>query len=113
MATPMRTPRAVTASGQDRVMMEAQNLSRLQQGQTPLYGGENPQLFDSDFSGITPKPFTAATPNPLAAGLTPRAGATPSLAHPGATPSMGRSIAGDARPTSQSVSWFPCGPTCL
>ncbi|BDA46189.1 Cell division cycle 5-like protein [Coccomyxa sp. Obi] len=94
MATPMRTPRAVTASGQDRVMMEAQNLSRLQQGQTPLYGGENPQLFDSDFSGITPKPFTAATPNPLAAGLTPRAGATPALPHPGATPSAGRAIAG-------------------
>ena len=71
---PIRTPRAVTASGQDRIMMEAQNLGRLQAGQTPLFGGENPELFDSDFSGMTPRPLTAATPNPLAAGATPRAG---------------------------------------
>ena len=56
----MRTPRAVSAGGQDRVMMEAQNLSRLQQGQTPLLGGENPQIHDSDFSGVTPKNFAAA-----------------------------------------------------
>lgn len=77
-------------------MMEAQNLSRLQQGQTPLMGGENPELFDSDFSGMAPKPFTAATPNPLAAGLTPRAGATPALPYPGATPGPGRAIAGDS-----------------
>ena len=71
-------------------MMEAQNLSRLQQGQTPLLGGENPQLHDSDFSGVTPKNFAAATPHPLAAGATPLPGATPALM--GATPS--RAIAG-------------------
>lgn len=91
-ATPMRTPRAVTANGQDRVMMEAQNLSRLQQGQTPLLGGENPQLHESDFSGVTPKNFAAATPHPLTAGATPLPGATPALT--GATP--GRAIAGTA-----------------
>ena len=73
-------------------MMEAQNLSRLQQGQTPLLGGENPQLHDSDFSGVTPKNFAAATPHPLAAGATPLPGATPALT--GATPS--RAIAGTA-----------------
>lgn len=28
----MRTPRATTASGQDRLMLEAQNLARLQAG---------------------------------------------------------------------------------
>jgi pre-mRNA-splicing factor CDC5/CEF1 len=77
-------------------MMEAQNLSRLQQGQTPLMGGENPELFDSDFSGIQPKPAVAATPNPLASAATPRAGMTPSLL-PGATPAQhGRAIAGAA-----------------
>jgi pre-mRNA-splicing factor CDC5/CEF1 len=88
----MRTPRAVSAGGQDRVMMEAQNLSRLQQGQTPLLGGENPQIHDSDFSGVTPKNFAAATPHPLAAGATPLPGATPALT--GATPA--RAIAGTA-----------------
>ena len=73
-------------------MMEAQNLSRLQQGQTPLLGGENPQLHESDFSGVTPKNFAAATPHPLAAGATPLPGATPALT--GTTPS--RAIAGAA-----------------
>jgi len=65
------------------VLQEAQNLRKLQDGQTPLLGGENPTLHGSDFSGITPKAHTlAATPNPMAA--TP--GGTPSRGG-GATPS--------------------------
>ena len=84
-------------------MMEAQNLSRLQQGQTPLLGGENPQLHDSDFSGVTPKPSTAATPHPLAAGATPAPGATPALT--GATP--GRAIAGDMLCPHAFSLWSP------
>lgn len=87
-------------------MMEAQNLSRLQQGQTPLLGGENPQLHDSDFSGVTPKNFAAATPHPLTAGATP--GATPALT--GATPS--RAIAGTALlAPCQQAQHPPCGDT--
>jgi pre-mRNA-splicing factor CDC5/CEF1 len=79
-------------------MMEAQNLSRLQQGQTPLLGGENPQIHDSDFSGVNPKNFAAATPHPLAVGATPLPGSTPALT--GATPA--RAIAG-AAPDSLST----------
>ncbi|KAK9818201.1 hypothetical protein WJX72_008746 [[Myrmecia] bisecta] len=90
LATPMRTPRLATAGGQDRIMQEAQNLARLQTGQTPLFGGENPELHPSDFSGITPRNNVAATPNALALAATP-AGAG---ALPGATPAGGRSIAG-------------------
>lgn len=82
-------------------MLEAQNLSRLQQGQTPLLGGENPQLHDSDFSGITPKSSLAATPHPLAAGATPLPGATPALT--GSTP--GRAIAGDVLCPHKPPSW--------
>ena len=84
-ATPMRTPaRTPAATGGNRVMQEAQNLLALQAGQTPLLGGENPDLHPSDFSGVTPRAAPAATPNPLAAAA----------AAVGATP--GRSIAGVA-----------------
>jgi hypothetical protein len=65
-------------NGMDRITMEAQNLARLQAGQTPLAGGDNPMLHQSDFSGVTPRPGVASTPNPLL-GMTPRAGETPSL----------------------------------
>lgn len=69
-------------------MQEAENLYKLTQGQTPLLGGDNPDLHASDFSGVTPKRKVAATPNPLATplhggiegGATPRGGgATPSV----------------------------------
>ena len=49
-------------------MAEAENLVKLQNMQTPLLGGENPDLHASDFSGITPKRNVTQTPNPL---LTP------------------------------------------
>lgn len=77
----MRTPRMVTANGLDRITTEAQNLARLQAGQTPLAGGENPELHNSDFSGVTPRQNVTSTPHPLA-GMTPRGGQTPG---PGAT----------------------------
>lgn len=103
-ATPMRTPaRTPAAAGANRVMQEAQNLLALQAGQTPLLGGENPDLHPSDFSGVTPRAAPAATPNPLAAaaaavGATPGrsvagVAATPLLA--GAVPATGsRAVAG-------------------
>lgn len=90
-ATPMRTPRMVSANGMDRITMEAQNLARLQAGQTPLAGGENPLMHESDFSGVTPRQNVAATPNPLL-GATPRPGETPRT---GAT---GRIAAGSSLP---------------
>lgn len=78
MATPMRTPRVMGANGLDHITMEAQNLARLQAGQTPLAGGANPMIHASDFSGVTPRQSVAATPNPHL-GMTPRGGETPSL----------------------------------
>jgi len=69
-----------TAPAVDRILMEAQNLARLNSMETPLMGGENPELHPSDFSGMTPRATVAATPNPLLLAATPRGAATPSLA---------------------------------
>mmetsp|Transcript_7123 Transcript_7123/g.12265 ORF Transcript_7123/g.12265 Transcript_7123/m.12265 type:complete len:828 (-) Transcript_7123:440-2923(-) len=78
--TPLRTASAATpartAPSGDRIMMEAQNLSRLQNMNTPLLGGDNPDLHPSDFSGITPRSVVPPTPNPLLALATP-GGRTP------------------------------------
>ncbi|TYH35713.1 hypothetical protein ES332_D13G211900v1 [Gossypium tomentosum] len=83
--TPLRTPQRTPAGKGDAIMMEAENLARLRESQTPLLGGENPELHPSDFSGVTPK-TQILTPNPMltpaatpgTAGLTPRTGMTPS-----------------------------------
>lgn len=42
-ATPMRTPRS-TIQGQDSLMQQAANLAKMRDMQTPLLGGENPDL---------------------------------------------------------------------
>ncbi|KNA17490.1 hypothetical protein SOVF_079390 [Spinacia oleracea] len=84
--TPMRTPQRTPAGKGDAIMMEAENLARLRESQTPLLGGDNPELHPSDFSGVTPKKRDVQTPNPMltpsatpgGAGLTPRIGMTPS-----------------------------------
>ncbi|XP_042519447.1 cell division cycle 5-like protein [Macadamia integrifolia] len=84
--TTLRTPQRTPAGKGDAIMMEAENLARLRESQTPLLGGENPELHPSDFSGVTPKRREIQTPNPMATpsstpgpmGLTPRIGMTPS-----------------------------------
>lgn len=66
-------------------MQEAHNLAKMRNVETPLLGKENPELYPSDFSGVTPRNSSVVTPNPLAtphAGFTPKAGAAPP------TPSM-------------------------
>ncbi|KAJ8760573.1 hypothetical protein K2173_015240 [Erythroxylum novogranatense] len=83
---PLRTPQRTPAGKGDAIMMEAENLARMRESQTPLLGGENPDLHPSDFSGVTPKKREIQTPNPMltpsatpgVAGLTPRVGMTPS-----------------------------------
>ncbi|KAE9593526.1 hypothetical protein Lal_00036572 [Lupinus albus] len=87
--TPLRTPQRTPAGKGDAIMMEAENLARLRESQTPLLGGENPELHPSDFSGVTPKRKEIQTPNPV---LTPSAtpGGTPSL-----TPRSGMTPARD------------------
>lgn len=89
--TPLRTPQRTPAGKQDAIMMEAENQARLRLSQTPLLGGENPDLHPSDFSGVTPKKMEIQTPNPMltpsalstpgATGLTPRIGMTPRDGH--------------------------------
>jgi pre-mRNA-splicing factor CDC5/CEF1 len=111
-ATPMRTPRTAAGGGMDRVMMEAQNLARMQNMQTPLLGGENPELHASDYSGVTPKPLAAATPNPLAAAATPGRGGPMggALVVAGATPSVAGGPASAAGPAR--LCWPASGPRC-
>ncbi|KAI9078419.1 hypothetical protein K1719_039638 [Acacia pycnantha] len=83
--TPLRTPQRTPAGKGDAIMMEAENLARLRESQTPLLGGDNPELHPSDFSGVTPKRKEIQTPNPMltpsatpgGADLTPRSGMTP------------------------------------
>ncbi|KAK1308207.1 Cell division cycle 5-like protein [Acorus calamus] len=84
--TPLRTPQRTPGGKADAIMMEAENLARLRESQTPLLGGDNPDLHPSDFSGVTPRKRELQTPNPMATplaspgpmGLTPRIGMTPS-----------------------------------
>ncbi|KAJ6951584.1 hypothetical protein D5086_032966 [Populus alba] len=92
--TPLRTPQRTPAGKGDAIMMEAENLARLRESQTPLLGGENPELHPSDFSGVTPKKREIQTPNPMltpsatpgGVALTPRIGMTPSRDSFGMTP---------------------------
>uniref|UniRef100_A0AAQ5XUV3 CDC5 cell division cycle 5-like (S. pombe) n=1 Tax=Amphiprion ocellaris TaxID=80972 RepID=A0AAQ5XUV3_AMPOC len=104
MTTGLRTPR--TPAAQDRILQEAQNLMALTNIDTPLKGGLNTPLHESDFSGVTPQRQQIQTPNtvlstpfrtpgpgqgsegmtPQAGGaMTPRGAATPGLT-PGRTP---------------------------
>lgn len=91
----LRTPR--TPASQDNILMEAQNIMALSNVDTPLKGGLNTPLHESDFTGITPHRQVAQTPNTVLASpfrtpaatpggdgvvavggaMTPAAGATP------------------------------------
>uniref|UniRef100_A0A673CTD1 Cell division cycle 5-like protein n=1 Tax=Sphaeramia orbicularis TaxID=375764 RepID=A0A673CTD1_9TELE len=96
MATGLRTPR--TPAAQDRILQEAQNLMALTNIDTPLKGGLNTPLHESDFSGVTPQRQQIQTPNTVLStpfrypfsylpggGMTPRGAITPVLT-PGRTP---------------------------
>lgn len=61
-ATP-RTPAPQT----DRILQEAQNMMALTHVDTPLKGGMNTPLHNSDFSGVLPQSQTVATPNTVLA----------------------------------------------
>ena len=47
------------------LVQEAQNIMALTNVDTPLKGGLNTPLHESDFSGVTPRHQTAQTPNTL------------------------------------------------
>ncbi|XP_077345082.1 cell division cycle 5-like protein [Lithobates pipiens] len=94
----LRTPK--TPAAQDRILQEAQNLMALTNVDTPLKGGLNTPLHESDFTGVTPQRQVVQTPNTVLStpfrtpsqsteGLTPRGGMTPKPvigATPGRTP---------------------------
>ncbi|XP_056291751.1 cell division cycle 5-like protein [Pseudoliparis swirei] len=61
MSAGLHTPRTPTV--QDRILQEAQNLMALTNIDTPLKGGLNTPLQDSDFSGVTPQRQQVQTPN--------------------------------------------------
>ncbi|CAI5769085.1 cell division cycle 5-like protein [Lacerta agilis] len=82
----LRTPK--TPAAQDRILQEAQNLMALTNVDTPLKGGLNTPLHESDFTGVTPQRQVVQTPNTVlstpfrtpshgAEGLTPHSGMTP------------------------------------
>ncbi|KAK1170344.1 cell division cycle 5-like protein [Acipenser oxyrinchus oxyrinchus] len=97
-AMALRTPK--TPAAQDRILQEAQNLMALTNVDTPLKGGLNTPLHESDFSGVTPQRQVVQTPNTVLAtpfrtptngtdGLTPHGALTPKPAigiTPGRTP---------------------------
>ncbi|CAM4649862.1 hypothetical protein PO909_011325 [Leuciscus waleckii] len=94
----LRTPK--TPAAQDKILQEAQNLMALTNVDTPLKGGLNTPLHESDFSGVTPQRQVVQTPNTVlstpfrtpshgAEGMTPQGGMTPKPSvgvTPGRTP---------------------------
>ncbi|XP_056624687.1 cell division cycle 5-like protein [Triplophysa dalaica] len=82
----LRTPR--TPAAQDKILQEAQNLMALTNVDTPLKGGLNTPLHESDFSGVTPQRQVVQTPNTVLSTpfrtpshgsevMTPQGGMTP------------------------------------
>ncbi|XP_045447036.1 cell division cycle 5-like protein [Melitaea cinxia] len=63
-AAALRTPHAPQ---RDRILMEAQNVMALTHVDTPLKGGLNTPLHESDFSGALPQTQVVATPNTVLA----------------------------------------------
>jgi pre-mRNA-splicing factor CDC5/CEF1 len=107
-ATPLRTP--ATAAGTDIIMQEARNMIALTAGQTPLFGGENPELEEgTGFEGSTPKrQKVTATPSSLS--LATPGGATPMTATPGSVRNGGRSSSASG---GDSMDYTPVGRTPL
>ena len=67
---PIRTPRTVSVE-QESLVVQARNLRAMTEAQTPLLGGSVDVYGSVDFT-CQPKKTIAATPNPLAAKLTPK-----------------------------------------
>ncbi|XP_012693557.1 cell division cycle 5-like protein [Clupea harengus] len=85
-AMALRTPK--TPAAQDKILQEAQNLMALTNVDTPLKGGLNTPLHESDFTGVTPTRQVVQTPNTVLTtpfrtpshgqeGMTPHSGMTP------------------------------------
>nr|XP_049694564.1 cell division cycle 5-like protein [Helicoverpa armigera] len=90
----LRTP----AIHQDRILMEAQNVMALTHVDTPLKGGLNTPLHQTDFSGALPQSQAVATPNTVL--ITPFRSSRSEVSTPGSfnTPSHGAVQPGLATP---------------
>lgn len=101
-ATTPRTPAPQT----DRILQEAQNMMALTHVDTPLKGGLNTPLHNSDFSGVMPQALSVATPNTVLA--TPfrssrsEGGATPASSAGFLTPKSGALVS-----TQNGVGYTP------
>jgi pre-mRNA-splicing factor CDC5/CEF1 len=76
LPTPMRTPMAGIASTHQSILAEASQLRMLEQGQTPLLGGDDPVMMDTEqdtaLGAATPRLGSNPTPtNRSVAGQTP------------------------------------------
>uniref|UniRef100_A0A2A4J0U0 Uncharacterized protein n=2 Tax=Heliothis virescens TaxID=7102 RepID=A0A2A4J0U0_HELVI len=90
----LRTP----AQHQDRILMEAQNVMALTHVDTPLKGGLNTPLHQTDFSGALPQSQAVATPNTVL--ITPFRSSRSEVSTPGTfnTPSQAAAQPGLATP---------------
>lgn len=82
-----------------RILQEAQNMMALTHVDTPLKGGLNTPLHNSDFSGVVPQAQTMSTPNTVLA--TPfRTSRSDGSATPGSTPGFMTPKSGASVPAS-------------
>uniref|UniRef100_A0A6T6BNQ7 Uncharacterized protein n=1 Tax=Compsopogon caeruleus TaxID=31354 RepID=A0A6T6BNQ7_9RHOD len=65
---------AFKESWEERRRRELENLRIFQDTETPLMGGTNIQLHESDFSGVTPRRKISQTPNPISSLVSPARG---------------------------------------
>ncbi|CAG7835852.1 unnamed protein product [Allacma fusca] len=104
VSTAMRTPRT-PAPTSDKILQEAQNIMALSNVETPLKGGLNTPLIESDPSSVVATPNTIlSTPFRTPAG---QPGATPSLLSKGATPKPGPSATPMTTPLRDKLSINP------
>jgi len=85
---PGQTPGSARTPFTNTVMIEAANAVKRIAMQTPLHGGENPDMEESDFSGVMPKSMRTATPRTDAGrgGKTPASTPFADLVGMGKTP---------------------------
>lgn len=99
----LRTPR--TPAEQDTVLQEAQNILALSNVDTPLKGGMNTPLTESNFEGVTPKHQAIQTPNMMLTTpyRTPQGEGTGTTPRMGRTPQRGSGAGGAVTPGRSSV----------
>ncbi|CAN0380985.1 unnamed protein product, partial [Laminaria digitata] len=110
LPTPMSMRTPATPVGEDVVMQATRNLSLLNSGQTPLLGGENPNLQEgTGFGGSAPRQNRMTTPSSMGgAGGGGEGGGTPgSTPVPGTPSTVGGLTPGGRRSGGGGVGGTP------